>query len=166
MMKKITALAMSFIMSILLLAGCSSSSNETSSTSDSDDTAIYGQVSAVGDSSITIEVGTMKERSTKEGVEPSEGTDTSESTGTSESTTSVEDSSSTETTNESETTAVDSSSSETNREQPENIGNDKMDSMLDLTGEEQEIKITDDTVIQRGGMGGGNPMNGEAPSGE
>ena len=38
-----------------------------------------------------------------------------------------------------------------------------MPSMLDLTDEEKEIKITDDTVIVRGsmgGMGGGPQGNG------
>lgn len=113
-----------------------------SSETTSESETIYGEVSKIENNTITIKVGTMKE---------------------------IEKSS--EKKEDSETATGDDSAAKENGGQQELKDGDKM-SMLELTGEEQEIKITDDTVITKQQMGGhqggkqGNPpeqQSGDQP---
>lgn len=132
------AITLGIILGVSALTGCTKSSTNDTSISkekESEENTVYGEVKSVGESSVTIEVGTMKEMG-KDGENPSgagkeENTDSAQTDGEGEN-------------------------------QPPQGG--EQPSMLDLTGEEQEIKITDDTVIQRQSMGGGPGQGGEAPS--
>ena len=132
------AITLGIILGVSALTGCTKSSTNDTSISkekESEENTVYGEVKSVGESSVTIEVGTMKEME-KDGENPS-GAGKEENT----------------------------DSAQTDREgenQPPQGG--EQPSMLDLTGEEKEIKITDDTVIQRQSMGGGPGQGGEAPS--
>lgn len=132
------AITLGIILGVSALTGCTKSSTNDTSISkekESEENTVYGEVKFVGESSVTIEVGTMKEME-KDGENPSgagkeENTDSAQTDGEGEN-------------------------------QPPQGG--EQPSMLDLTGEEKEIKITDDTVIQRQSMGGGPGQGGEAPS--
>lgn len=132
------AITLGIILGVSALTGCTKSSTNDTSISkekESEENTVYGEVKSVGESSVTIEVGTMKEME-KDGENPSgagkeENTDSAQTDGEGEN-------------------------------QPPQGG--EQPSMLDLTGEEKEIKITDDTVIQRQSMGGGPGQGGEAPS--
>ena len=123
------AITLGIILGVSALTGCTKSSTNDTSISkekESEENTVYGEVKSVGESSVTIEVGTMKEME-KDGENPSgagkeENTDSAQTDGEGEN-------------------------------QPPQGG--EQPSMLDLTGEEKEIKITDDTVIQRQSMGGG-----------
>ena len=145
MKKKYIAVLFGVMFGITILGGCSGADTAATENTSADaeasaegnsekdgsmmDADIYGEVNAVGDSSITVKVGTMKQMEQR-------------------------DHSGSEETEESE-----------------------RPSMLELTGEEQEIMVTDDTVIVRMSMGGGpqgggdgamrsdgeRPENGEIP---
>lgn len=151
MKRKYGMLLLGVVLGISLLGGCSGAGTETGNTTEVateanaegagngagwqlDENAIYGEVSAVGEQSITIQVGTLQmgnmqergERPDGEMPERPEG----ESAGNGE--------------------APDFEKGE----MPGRGGR----SMLELTGEEQEISVTSDTVITRmsmGGFGGG-----------
>lgn len=132
------AITLGLILGVSALTGCTKSSTNDTSISkekENEENTVYGEVKSVGESSITIEVGTMKEME-KDGENPS-GAGKEENT----------DSAQTD---------------EEGENQPPQGGGQP--SMLDLTGEEKEIKITDDTVIQRQSMGGGPGQDKEAPS--
>lgn len=170
MKRRNLAMMMVLVMVISVLSGCKESKDSSSS---SDDNAVYGEVSKIEDNTLTIKVGTMKE------IEKSSdhtGNDKKSSGGA----------------ETNETVAATDNGSDPNKTAGEDNDNQRgmkdgdRPSRLDLTGEEQEIKITDDTVITRqqfGGRGGKNmgerpemesgqqPENGkgehpEMPSGE
>lgn len=142
MKRKHAAILLSVALGMSVLSGCGGADKKAEATAisqEKDEDAVYGEVSKVTESAVTIKVGTRKqmEKSTEK---ETEGTDKSK---------------------------------DFSEEKPEK---GEMPSMLELTGEEQEIQITDDTVLKRGGMGrmpqngeastGEKPEDGEAPSGE
>ena len=109
---------------------------EKENTSDTGQT-IYGQVSEIRGKTITIEVGTQKEMEFPDDTEKSDDTVKSD-----------------------------------DMEKPDDMEAGEMPqgggqpSMLDLTGEEQNIKVAADTVIKRQSVGGGKPGEmGEASKG-
>lgn len=127
-----------------LLSGCADKEN----TSGAGET-IYGQVSEINGETITIEVGTQKKM---ERPDNQDGKDASS-----------EENSSDETDTDEENKAPDLPDDVEEGELPQDGGHP---SMLELTGEEQDIKVQEDTVIKRQSMGGGKPGTmGEAPGG-
>lgn len=127
-----------------LLSGCANKGN----TSDAGET-IYGQVSEINGETITIELGTQKEM---ERPDNQDGKDASS-----------EENHSDETDADAENKAPDLPDGMEEGEIPPNGG---QPSMLELTGEEQDIKVQADTVIKHQSMGSGNPGGmGEAPGG-
>lgn len=123
MRKKYAALLLGAALGLSLLNGCQGAKQSMKKGGEishamEDANAIYGEVSQISDSGITIKIGTRKERDQSQKDKPSD----------------------------------------------EHSG--EMPSMLELTGEEQEIKVTDETVIKRRQMGGGRgnwEENGEPP---
>ena len=153
---------------------------------------ILGEVKSVEDGKITIAVGTRKEMG-QPGEQPQGGEngeapekpegDDSKADGAEET-----DSEATEDTSEDKTTDAEENAETTNGEDETSADNTDKDevpdgngdgqgapdgeapSMLDLTGEEQEITVTDSTVITKQTMGGGQGAPGgealEKPDGE
>lgn len=160
---------MGIMMGASLLNGCTSttssttntetnSSNDSSTVSNNSNT-IYGEVSKISDSEITIEVGTMKERAQEE-PENSKPTTSSENN-TEETSSQPTDSS--ESTNTDSSNTPDSSTDDEKKESPDK-NNGEAPSMIDKTGEEKTITVSSDTKITKQSMG--NPgQGGEAPSG-
>ena len=144
---------------------------------------ILGEVKSVEDGKITIAVGTRKEMG-QPGEQPQSGengeapekpeSDDSKADGTAEDAEET-DSEATEDktfdTEENAETTDDASADNTDKgEAPDGNGDGQgapdgeAPSMLDLTGEEQEITVTDSTVITKQSMGGGQGApGGEAP---
>ena len=150
---------------------------------------ILGEVKSVEDGKITIAVGTRKEMG-QPGEQPQGGEngeapekpegDDSKADGAEET-----DSEATEDTSEDKTTDAEENAETTDGEDETSADNTDKDevpdgngdgqgapdgeapSMLDLTGEEQEITVTDSTVITKQTMGGGQGApGGEAPDGQ
>lgn len=71
MKRKILSVLLITTMVLSVLSGCSNDDESNSGTSSSD--AIYGEVSAIDDSSITIKVGTMNMEKRGNGEKPSDG---------------------------------------------------------------------------------------------
>lgn len=147
---------------------------------------ILGEVKSVEDGKITIAIGTRKEMG-QPGEQPQGGEngeapekpegDDSKADGAEET-----DSDATEDTSEDKTTDAEENAETTDGEDETSADNTDKDevpdgngdgqgapdgeapSMLDLTGEEQEIAVTDSTVITKQSMGGGQGVpDGEAP---
>ena len=147
---------------------------------------ILGEVKSVEDGKITIAIGTRKEMG-QPGEQPQGGEngeapekpegDDSKADGAEET-----DSEATEDTSEDKTTDAEENAETTDGEDETSADNTDKDevpdgngdgqgapdgeapSMLDLTGEEQEIAVTDSTVITKQSMGGGQGVpDGEAP---
>lgn len=169
MRRKYLAIAMGIIMGASLLNGCTSttssttntetnSSNDSSTVSNNSNT-IYGEISKINDSEITIEVGTMKERDSEkpENSKPN----TSSENNTEETSSQPTDNS--EATNNDSSDTTDSSTDDKKKESPDkNSG--EAPSMIDKTGEEKTITVSSDTKITKQNMG--NPeQGGGAPSG-
>lgn len=147
--RKSVALLLSAIIGATVVTGCSTSS---STSSDSGDT-VYGQVTKVGENSITVDVGTKKEQS-----QPEQSSNADSGSGTSDTGTG----SGTQT--EDSAKSTDSASTENNADSSKSEQSEQAEapSMLDLTGESKEISITDDTELVRESMGGA-PNGGEQP---
>ena len=186
MKKKYIAILLGITLGMTTLVGCSGTNTSESSTiqesqsvtgatENSDKTVgeaetadVYGEVTAISEDSITIKVGTMKqmEKTDDAGVPG----DSSNAQSSDDKTDSDSTEKGSENTDSSENKS-DNSSDSRNAQPPENIEKPDGDgqgapSMLDLTDEEKEIKITDDTVIvrsSRGSMAGGPQGNGGAP---
>ena len=186
MKKKYIAILLGITLGMTTLVGCSGTNTSESSTiqesqsvtgatENSDKTVgeaetadVYGEVTAISEDSITIKVGTMKqmEKTDDAGVPG----DSSNEQSSDDKTDSDSTEKGSENTDSSENKS-DNSSDSRNAQPPENIEKPDGDgqgapSMLDLTDEEKEIKITDDTVIvrsSRGSMAGGPQGNGGAP---
>lgn len=124
--KTAAAIIVSIMMGASLLGGCSSSSAESSTAAGSGDT-VYGIVSAVDDSSITIDVGTLNEQKEK----PDENAQSSDAN--------FSESNQGDSTASSEST--DTSESNPSGEAP------STDSMIATTGETKTIKITSSTKV-------------------
>ena len=139
----------------MLFTGCGSnissttteSSQSNTEDSESEESVIYGEIASIEEDSITINVGTQKEME-----KPDDSKDTSENSGdTSE--------------NNTDTESVPSDDSQ-KQDKPKEPG-----SMLELTGEQQTISITDDTTFEQqnagdGGNMGGAPEKSDGDSGE
>lgn len=143
---------------------------------------ILGEVKSVEDGKITIAVGTRKEMG-QPGEQPQGGengeapeSDDSKADGAAEDAEETEDTSEDKTTDAEENAETtdgedDASADNTDKgEAPDGNGDGQgapdgeAPSMLDLTGEEQEITVTDSTVITKQSMGGGQGApGGEAP---
>lgn len=130
MRKKYAAFTLGMVLGLSVLNGCSGNNtdkntNDTVITQKEESTdTVYGEVSQIDGDTIAIKTGTMK--TMEQGEQPSEGQ--------------PEDGEAPE---------------KPSGEQPQNGGQPgETPSMLDLTGEEQEIQVTDDTVIKRQSMGG------------
>jgi hypothetical protein len=168
MKRKYVAAALGIVVSLsMVVTGCAgtsgSSGSSTSSTTEvsaskyAGDT-IYGEVTAVSDSSITVDVGTKSDNSASGTSDGASGSsDSSSDTGTADSSS---DSSS-------DTGAADSSSdssSDTGNAggMPDMNGSGGIE--LEKTGESVEVTVTDDTTISRG-MGGGPGDGGQNSDG-
>ncbi len=183
MKKKYIAILLGVTLGMTALTGCSGTNTSESSTTqesqsvtgatetsekmtgETEEADVYGEVTAVSDEGITIKVGSMKQM---------EKPDDAGALGDSSNAQSSDDKTDSDSTEkESENTdssknKSDNSSDSQNAQAPANMEQPVGDgqgtpSMLDLTDEEKEIKITDDTVIVRGGMGGGPQGNGGTP---
>ncbi|MBQ6392167.1 MAG: hypothetical protein IJH60_01505 [Eubacterium sp.] len=149
MRKKYVALAMGIALSTSLFTGCMNTSTDSQSSTEAvSESRVYGQIESISDDgTITLKLGTMKEKPEKPDENSQSDTDNQ-----------------TDTNNQS-----DSSNQPGQRPDGEEF------SMLDLTGETMEITVTDDTAISQESMRGpggngqqppnGGP-NGQAPDSE
>lgn len=186
MKKKYIAILLGITLGMTTLVGCSRTNTSESSTiqesqsvtgatensdkrvSEAETADVYGEVTAVSEDSITIKVGTMKQREKPDNAGAPGDSSNAQSSDDKTDSDSTEKGS--ENTDSSENKS-DNSSDSRNAQPPENMEKPDGDgqgapSMLDLTDEEKEIKITDDTVIvrsSRGGMAGGPQGNGGTP---
>lgn len=186
MKKKYIAILLGITLGMTTLVGCSGTNTSESSTiqesqsvtgatensdkrvSEAETADVYGEVTAVSEDSITIKVGTMKQMEKPD--DAGAPGDSSNAQSSDDKTDSDSTEKGSENTDSSENKS-DNSSDSRNAQLPENIEKPDGDgqgapSMLDLTDEEKEIKITDDTVIvrsSRGGMAGRPQGNGGAP---
>ena len=120
-------------------------SDTTGSSEDEDSDVIYGQVTAVGDNSITIETGSLKdaEESDEQKSDTNSDTDTDTDTDTDFDT-----------------------DTDTDSDTDTDMDSDETSSILNLDGNTQEIALTDDTVLARQGMGKGPENGGQSDSEE
>lgn len=186
MKKKYIAILLGLTLGMTTLAGCSGTSTSTNSTtqesqsvtgatetsaktvSGAETADVYGEVTAVSEDSITIKVGTMKQMEKPDDAGAPGDSSNAQSPDDKTDSDSAEKESENQDSGENKS---DSSSDSQNAQPPANMeqpGGDGQGtpSMLDLTDEEKEIKITDDTVIVRssmGGMAGGPQGNGGTP---
>ena len=179
MKRNYAAITLGIVLGASLLGGCGQKA-----TTSEDTGTIYGEVTEVSDDSLTIDVGTMKEQDQKsddnnstDSKEATDGTDNSDS----------KDSTDTQSSDNKEKTSEqssDDSSSQDNSSDNNNSGDNssgnngdvpggeapsgEAPSMINLTGEEKEITVSDDTTITKENMGGGpgGAPGGEAPSGD
>ena len=124
---------------------------ETSDKEESDE--ILGEVKSVEDGKITIAVGTRKEMG-QPGEQPQDDK-TTDDTSTDESSDTDETTEDTESTDEVSDDKTDKSEAPDGNGDGQGAPDGEAPSMLDLTGEEQEITVTDSTVITKQSMGGG-----------
>ena len=186
MKKKYIAILLGLTLGMTTLAGCSGTSTSTNSTtqesqsvtgatetsaktvSGAETADVYGEVTAVSEDSITIKVGSMKQMEKPDDAGAPGDSSNAQSPDDKTDSDSAEKESENQDSSENKS---DSSSDSQNAQPPANMeqpGGDGQGtpSMLDLTDEEKEIKITDDTVIVRssmGGMAGGPQGNGGTP---
>ena len=146
MKRNYAAITLGIVLGASLLGGCGQKA-----TTSEDTGTIYGEVTEVSEDSLTIDVGTVKEQDQK-----SDDNNSSDSKDNS-----------------------DSADSKDNSESADSNGgpggapggeapSGEVPSMIDLTGEEKEITVSDDTTITKENMGGGpgGAPGGEAPSGD
>ena len=136
-------------------------SEDASATTDNsvESTEVYGEVTAVGEDSITINVGTLKEgqqpgdgEAPKDGEKPEDAKDAKD-----DSTDNAEDSKEdADSTDESEDVAAEDIADASDADNKDAQSDDSMGnpdgeapSMLDLTGTSQEIKVTDTTTYEK-----------------
>lgn len=125
---KSLAVLLVFVMVVAALGGCSSKSSDKS---DSKSSTIYGEVTEVGENSIKINVGTMKDMGKPD--EQNQNNDDADN--------------------------KDNTNVNNNENADELKDTQGMPSIIDLTGEEKEIKVSDDTKITKEQMMGG-PFGG------
>ena len=180
MRRKQAAIMLGLVLGMSMLTGCGGTDDSATGNSESTSEALYGEVSEIGESSITIKVGTMQEREQGEmpenGEKPEQG-EMPDKEGSSKQGETAETSEADEKEESSEASEAadkeDSLKQPSDNEQKDgNTTGEKKDkqmfqdgeqpSMLELTGEEQEIEITEDTVIKKQGMFGksGGKMDG------
>ena len=171
--RRYAAMTMSFILAASLFGGCTADNKSDSQTSESgkESQAVYGEVVSLSDDSIKIETGTLKEMSMQEKPdrENKDGEPINEEQTDGEQTS--EEQTDKKPINENQSIGGKPNNDQSNNDQTEG----EQPSMLDLTGEEQEILVTKDTVVKRQEMGrrpggedgnGQNKPQGEAPEAE
>lgn len=157
---------------------------ETTSDSEAEENTVLGQVTAVNDGSITIAIGTQKEMQAPGGdgqgqapdgngdqqTPPEKPDDSNGDSSDQQTPPEKPEGSSEESSSENDTISADSGTGEA-PEAPDGNGapdenGQSQPSMLDLTGEEQTITVTSDTVITRQTMQDpGSNGQGQAPDG-
>ena len=158
-----------------------SSEAETISDSEAEENTVLGQVTAVNDDSITIAIGTQKEMQAPGGDGQGQAPDGNgdqqtppekpdDSNGDQQTPPEKPEGSSEEGFSENDTVSADSGNGEAPEAPDSNGAPDEngqgQPSMLDLTGEEQTITVTSDTVITRQTMQDpGSNGQGQAPDG-
>ena len=162
-----------------------SSEAETTSDSEAEENTVLGQVTAVNDDSITIAIGTQKEMQAPGGdgqgqapdgngdqqTPPKKPDDFNGDSSDQQTPPEKPEGSSEEGFSENDTVSADSGNGEAPEAPDSNGAPDEngqgQPSMLDLTGEEQTITVTSDTVITRQTMRGpGGNGQGQAPDGQ
>lgn len=160
MRRNYLAIAMAIIMGASLLNGCTSSTANTVNSSSKDSSTIYGEVSEISDSEITIEVGSMKEISS----EKPENSKTSTSSDNQTQETITKSDTNSESSNNESSNNKDSSTDSEKKASPDK-NNGEIPSMIEKSGEEKTITVGSDTKITRQNIGGPGQA-GNAPSGE
>ena len=157
---------------------------ETTSDSEAEENTVLGQVTAVNDDSITIAIGTQKEMQAPGGdgqgqapdgngdqqTPPEKPDDSNGDSSDQQTPPEKPEGSSEESSSENDTISADSGNGEAPEAPDSNGAPDEngqgQPSMLDLTGEEQTITVTSDTVITRQTMQDpGSNGQGQAPDG-
>ncbi len=182
MKKNYIAITLGLALGATAVAGCGTvKSTDTSATEEAQ--TVYGEITEIGEDSITIKVGTQKEAQETKEASASDSSDSSDNTDSASDTTSSDtDATSSDTTDEktdaksSDTKdATDNSDADSSSDTSDSENSDSSDSsndsdkqngngapgeapsMLDYTGEELTVTITDDTEITKeasqGGMG-------------
>ena len=156
MRKTYVALAMGIVLSTSLFTGCMNTSTDSQSTTEAvSESTVYGQIESISDDgTITLELGTLKEKPEK----PEDGSNQSNNDNQTD-TGSQESDSKSDANDQSGT----NNQSDSANQQTQNPSGEEF-SMLDLTGETMEITVTDDTAITRESMGG-HGGNFQPPSG-
>ena len=195
MKKNYLAITLGLMLGATAIAGCGTTkSTDTSATEEAQ--TVYGEITEIGEDSITIKVGTqkeaqeMKEASASDSSDNSDDADNTSDTTASDTTDEKSDAISSDTTDGKSDTkssdtkdATDNSDADSSSDASDSKDSDSSDdsdkqnsngapgeapSMLDYTGEELTVTITDDTEITKdtsqGGMGQSTPP--EMPSGE
>lgn len=161
-----------------------SSEAETTSDSEAEENTVLGQVTAVNDDSITIAIGTQKEMQAPGGdgqgqapdgngdqqTPPEKPDDSNGDSSDQQTPPEKPEGSSEESSSENDTVSADSGNGKAPEAPDSNGAPDEngqgQPSMLDLTGEEQTITVTSDTVITRQTMQDpGSNGQGQAPDG-
>ena len=146
-------------------SGDSDTKSDKSEDSDEEDVT-YGEVKSVEDRKLTIEVGTKKDMDdASEKPDGDKDEDKGDGKDSSEESDSTGDEASDKESNKTDSTEASDEDDSGKSEKPENDGGEdpgEAPSMLDLTGEEQTVTVTDDTVITKESMGG----PGGAPGGD
>ncbi len=155
MRKKYVALAMGIALSTSLFTGCMNTSTDSQSSTEAvSESTVYGQIKSISDDgTITLELGTMKEK-------PEKPDDNSQS-GTNNQTDTANQS---DDSNQPDTNSQSDSQSDSGARPGQRPGGEGF-SMLDLTGETMEITVTNDTTITQESMGGPGGNGQQPPSG-
>lgn len=173
MKKNYLVITLGLMLGVTAIAGCGTTkSTDTSATEEAP--TVYGEITEIGEDSITIKVGTQKEaQETKEAsasdsFDGADDADNASDTTSSDTTDSTDSSDSESNADASDSKDVDSSDDADKQSDDNNGAPGEAPSMLDYTGEELTVTITDDTEITRdtsqGGVGQSTPP--EMPSGE
>ena len=179
MKKNYIAITLGLMLGATAVAGCGTAkTTDTSATEEAQ--TVYGEITEILEDSITIKVGTQKEaQETKEASvsdnsDDADSTDESAEANSSDSTDGKTDTSDSDSEDSADASANtdsrDAAGSSDSGKQSDNANGTpgEAPSMLDDTGEELTVKITDDTEITKdtshGGMGQSTPP--EMPSGE
>ncbi|WP_294900258.1 hypothetical protein [uncultured Eubacterium sp.] len=179
MKKNYIAITLGLMLGATAVAGCGTAkTTDTSATEEAQ--TVYGEITEISEDSITIKVGTQKEaQETKEASvsdnsDDADSTDESAEANSSDSTDGKTDTSDSDSEDSADASANtdsrDAAGSSDSGKQSDNANGTpgEASSMLDDTGEELTVKITDDTEITKdtshGGMGQSTPP--EMPSGE
>ena len=159
MKRNYAAITLGIVLGASLLGGCGQKT-----TTSEDAGTIYGEVTEVSEDSLTIDVGTMKEQDQKS--DDNNSSDSKDNSDSPDSTDSTDSTDSPDSTNSTDST--DSPDSTDSNGGPGEVPGGEAPSMINLTGEEKEITISDDTTITKENMGGGHggAPSGEAPSGD
>ena len=147
-------------------SGASDTRSDKSEDSDEEDVT-YGEVKSVEDGKLTIEVGTKKDMDdAPEKPDGDKDEDKGDGKDSSEESDSTGDEASDKESGKMDSAEASDEDDSGKSEKPENDGGEdpgEAPSMLDLTGEEQTVTVTDDTVITKESMGGPGGAPGDDP---